>query len=196
MKHIKLLSVALLCLFFSSCGISRQKALIENLGKCRFDLQSVEQVSIAGNSWNRLIGEDGINLNAVPSIALNLLRADVPLDAVVNLKIDNTTMKPAAINQFQYIIGFQGKDFAEGVVNQKIDLQPGESMVVPVKISANIYKLLSDKEVNGFFTGSKGKDAKGMFNIKIKPSLNIGGKTIYYPGYITIDREISRKILL
>jgi len=75
MKHIKLLSVALLCLFFSSCGISRQKALIENLGKCRFDLQSVEQVSIAGNSWNRLIGEDGINLNAVPSIALNLLRA-------------------------------------------------------------------------------------------------------------------------
>lgn len=188
--------MAALCLILSSCGVSRQKSLIENLGKCRFDIQSVEQLSVAGNSINKLIGADGINLQSLPSLALYMLRGEIPLDGVINLKIANNTLKAAAINQFQYKIGFEGAELAEGVVTQKVDLKPGESTVVPVKISANIYKLITDPKISGFLSGAKDKNAKGLFTIKIKPSVNIAGKAIYYPGFITIDKEVSRKILL
>jgi LEA14-like dessication related protein len=186
-----LVSISLL----SSCGISRQKAQIENLGKCKFDIQSVDSVRVAGTSIQKILKGDGIDLSALPSVALGMLRKNIPLDAVIRLKIENPTLKKAAINQFQYIILFEKKQLAEGIVNQSISLDPGQSTVASVRLNTNIYELINNGDLAGFI-GSKSNTKKGLFTIKIKPSINVAGKSIFYPGYITIDREVSRNILL
>jgi hypothetical protein len=43
---------------------------------------------------------------------------------------------------------------------------------------------------------TSGTEKKGMLTVKIKPSIKIGNTLVKYPGYITIDKEISSKILL
>lgn len=184
-------SIALL----SSCGVSRQKAQIENLGKCKFDIQSVDSIRVAGTSIQKIVKSDGIDLSALPSVALGMLRKNIPLDAVVRLKIQNPTLKKAAINQFQYIVLFEKKQLAEGIVNQAISLDPGQSTIASVRLNTNIYELINNGDLAGFI-GSNSNTKKGLFTIKIKPSINIAGKSIFYPGYITIDKEVSRNILL
>jgi LEA14-like dessication related protein len=181
--------------FLSSCGISKQKAQIENLGKCKFDIQSVDSIRVAGTSIQKIVKADGIDLSALPSVALGMLRKNIPLDAVIRLKIENPTLKKAAINQFQYIILFEKKQLAEGIVNQSISLDPGQSTVASVRLNTNIYELINNGDLAGFI-GSNSNTKKGLFTIKIKPSINVAGKSIFYPGYITIDREVSRNILL
>jgi len=179
----------------TSCGVSRQKAQIENLGKCKYDIQSVDSIRVAGTSIQKIVKSDGIDLSSLPSVALGMLRKNIPLDAVVRLKIQNPTLKKAAINQFQYIILFEKKQLAEGIVNQSISLDPGQSTIASVRLNTNIYDLINNGDLAGFI-GSNSNTKKGLFTIKIKPSINIAGKSIFYPGYITIDKEVSRNILL
>lgn len=179
----------------ASCGVSRQKAQIENLGKCKYDIQSVDSIRVAGTSIQKIVKSDGIDLSALPSVALGMLRKNIPLDAVVRLRIQNPTLKKAAINQFQYIILFEKKQLAEGIVNQSISIDPGQSTIASVRLNTNIYELINNGDLAGFI-GSNSNTKKGLFTIKIKPSINIAGKSIFYPGYITIDKEVSRNILL
>lgn len=179
----------------TSCGVSRQKAQIENLGKCKYDIQSVDSIRVAGTSIQKIVKSDGIDLSALPSVALGMLRKNIPLDAVVRLRIQNPTLKKAAINQFQYIILFEKKQLAEGIVNQSISLDPGQSTIASVRLNTNIYELINNGDLAGFI-GSNSNTKKGLFTIKIKPSINIAGKSLFYPGYITIDKEVSRNILL
>ncbi|MEJ5091729.1 hypothetical protein GEO21_16965 [Sphingobacterium faecium] len=179
----------------TSCGVSRQKAQIENLGKCKYDIQSVDSIRVAGTSIQKIVKSDGIDLSALPSVALGMLRKNIPLDAVVRLRIQNPTLKKAAINQFQYIILFEKKQLAEGIVNQSISIDPGQSTIASVRLNTNIYELINNGDLARFI-GSNSNTKKGLFTIKIKPSINIAGKSIFYPGYITIDKEVSRNILL
>lgn len=181
--------------FLASCGITNQKSQIENLGKCKFDIQSVDSIRIAGTSLQRIVKSDGIDLSALPSMAIGMLRRNVPLDAVIRLKIENPTLKKAAINQFQYIVLFEKQQLAEGIVNQSIALEPGQSTIAAVRLSSNIYELINNGDLTSFLS-SNSDTKKGLFTIKIKPSINIAGKAVFYPGYITIDREVSRNILL
>lgn len=194
LKNIGFVAILFITLF-ASCGITNQKSLIENLGKCKFDIQSVDSVKIAGTSIQKIVKGDGLDLSALPSMALGMLRKNVPLDAVVRLKIDNPTLKKAAINQFQYVVLFEKQQLAEGIVNQSISLEPGQSTIASVRLSSNIYELINNGDLTSFL-GSNSDTKKGLFTIKIKPSINIAGKSVFYPGYITIDKEVSRNILL
>ncbi|WP_282635848.1 hypothetical protein [Sphingobacterium thalpophilum] len=185
----------LLGLFVSACGVNRQKAQIENLAKCKFDVESVDSIRLAGTSLDRLIKNNEIDLGAAPGLALAYLRKDIPLDAVIRLKIDNPTLKKASINKFQYVILYGKQQLVEGIVNQSLQIDPGASTVANVRIAANIYDLLMNSDLKDFLMSSD-QNKKGIFTLKIKPSINIAGQSIFYPGYITIDKTVSRKILL
>ncbi|MCW8311677.1 hypothetical protein ABTW24_06230 [Sphingobacterium thalpophilum] len=185
----------LLSLFVSACGVNRQKAQIENLAKCKFDVESVDSIRLAGTSLDRLIKNNEIDLGAAPGLALAYLRKDIPLDAVIRLKIDNPTLKKASINKFQYIILYGKQQLVEGIVNQPLQIDPGASTVANVRIATNIYDLLMNSDLKDFLMSSD-QNKKGIFTLKIKPSINIAGQSIFYPGYITIDKTVSRKILL
>ena len=194
-KKILFGCLVVLGLFISGCGVNRQKAQIENLAKCKFDVESVDSIRLAGTSLQRLIRNNQIDLGAAPSLALAYLRKDIPLEAVIRLKIDNPTLKKASINKFQYIILYGGQQLVEGIVNQSLQIEPGESTVANVRIATNIYDLLKNSDLQDFLMSSD-ENKKGIFTLKVKPSINIAGQSVFYPGYITIDKAVSRKILL
>lgn len=193
MKFIK--SVLVLCcvLTLSGCAIN-QKAQVEALSKFGYQVESVDQIKLAGRDLNSYQTGGEVSLTSLPGIAFALLRQDLPLDARVNLKISNPTSTVTKINEFKYIIEMGGKPLFEGAVNENINLAKGQSMIVPLTFSANIFGVAKeqgfDKVLNDIFT----RKSNGFFALKIKPSVKIGGKNFFYPGYITVDKDFGKSI--
>lgn len=196
--------IFLLCLtavIIQSCGINRQQQQIKALEKCTYKITSADQITLAGADVKKIFTDQNLNLGSLPGLALGLLRKDIPLRARLNLEITNPSSNIAAINEFEYKILINKQELANGFVNQEVNVAPGQSTTVPVDLIANLYPFVSNSKVMGeiteFLQGAKGgPEKKGILTLKIRPSFKVGGVMVKYPGFITIDKEVSSKILL
>ena len=194
----KYIFICILAFIASSCGVSRK---IDILEKCNYSIKSADSVYLAGKDISKLVKNKTFELSNVPGLALALFRKNIPLSANVKLSINNPSSKTAAINQFDYIILIKGQELAAGSVDRKISVESGATTIVPVQINSNIYSFLSNgktmEEIVGFLSGTESGpgEKKGLVTIKIRPSFMVGNKLIKYPGYISIDKELSSKIL-
>lgn len=201
MKKLVLLTFVVLP-FFGCTGLNSQVSQIKALEDCKYEIQSIDSVSVANVDVSEMMGKDKVDLVKMPRLALALLRKNVPLKARVNLTISNPTNQLAAINQFEYKVLVKNRELAGGFVNRSIAVSPhGGTTTVPIQINSNVYQVLSDdKAMDAVYdfiigTGDETKERKGNLTIKIKPTLDVGNRQIQYPGYITIDKEISSKNL-
>lgn len=195
MKKLILICLAAVTLF--GCGVNKQAQQIKALEKCRYRVISASNISVAGTDVKRLINNQDINLGSLPALAFGLLRKDVPMRATINMEIENPAGNLAAINQFEYKILINNQELADGFVDRQVSIAAGQTVTVPVAVNVNVYQFISNarvmSEISDFLRGG---DRKGLVTLKIKPSIMVGGTLIKYPGYITIDKEFSSKILL
>ncbi len=190
-------------LLFSQCGVNKQIGQAKALGDCRYTIGSADSVYLAGTDVRQFRRLEDLNPARFPRLAAGLLTRNVPLDARINLDITNPTNKLAAINQLEYRILLAGQELFTGFLNQRIEVQPGGGRTrVPVRINANAYQLFTDPKTRDAFTqlvqnlGGAANTQPSKLTIKIKPTLTLGNKAINYPGYITIDQEVTNKILM
>ncbi len=196
----KILAFGIVLLGLCGCGVNKQAQQIAALEKCKYKLLSAEQVTLGGTNIASFSNLQDINLASLPGLALGLLTQDVPLKARLNLEITNPTGTAAAINDFEYKVLINNQELATGLVNQLVDVQPGGTTVVPVNVNLNAYRFISNKqvmqEVAAFLqSGTDLVARKGMLTLKIKPSIKVAGALVKYPGFLTIDKEISSKVL-
>ena len=193
--------LALLFLIVSSCGVNNQLDLAKAFEDCKYDIISADSVTVAGTDVSKLKNLKTSDLAKMPRLALAFINQNVPLRGVVNLRITNPTNKMAGINQFEYKVIIRGQELANGFVDRKVSVDPnGGTTTVPIKVNANIYSLLSNgntlKAITEFISSGNaaGSEVKETVTIKIKPTLDVAGKQVQYPGYISIDKEVSSKI--
>lgn len=181
-------------LFLSSCQVNK-KAQMQALADCEYDVESVEQVKFNGKKLDAYKGADGnYNISSLAGIAVALFSKELPLEGKINLKITNPEAKRAAINSFKYMIEIQGSPLFEGTVDQNVDLSQGQSAIVPLTFKANIFNKAKEKGFDRFFDELFNKKSEGFLVLKIKPSFKIAGQNIYYPSYITIDKNFASKL--
>ncbi len=186
----------------SGCGINKQAQQIKALEKCTYRIVSAEEIFVGGTNVKQLLQNQEINLATLPGLALSVLRKDVPLRTKLNLEIKNPTGESAAINEFEYKILINNAELAQGLVSNEVNVAPGQSVVVPVNMDVNLYPFVSNSKVMGeisdFIRGGKNgsPEKKGILTLKIRPSFKVGNTLVKYPGFITIDKEVSSKILL
>lgn len=200
--------VALLgiCGILSSCGVGRQVSEAKAFGECKYDLASVDSIYIAGidiREFKNIKSFQDLDLARYPRVAMALLRKDVPLDLRVNFDITNPTKNRAAINQLEYKVLLTNSEIFSGFLSQLIEVMPGTGKTrVPVKLSANVYQLLNNDQTRDEFVNlvttltGKTNTKPSKLTVKIKPTLDLGGKQINYPGYITFDKEITSDMVL
>lgn len=186
----------------AGCGINRQLKGIEAFEKCTYEIVSADSVFLAGQNVTTIVNTGTFDPAKLPGLALAYLRKDIPLAATVNLRISNPSAEPAAVNQFEYRVLIKDQEIATGFVNRKVEVAAGGgSVTVPVRLNSNVYSFLANgktmREITGFLAGGQagGTEKKSVVTIKFKPSIQSGSKLIKYPGWITIDKEISSKIL-
>lgn len=191
MRKLGLAIVALGIVLLSGCA-TNYKAQLNALGQFNYNVQSVDQLRIAGRDISSFSSGEGVSISSLPGIAFALLRQDLPLQGRINLQISNPTKTLANINEFKYIIELSGKPLFEGSVDENIRLATGESMVLPLSFSANIFGIAKeqgfDKVLGDIFT----RQSDAFLALKIKPSIKIGNKNYFYPGYITVDKDFGK----
>nr|WP_068886521.1 LEA type 2 family protein [Pedobacter panaciterrae] len=197
----KILLVCLMAIGIAGCGINRQAQQIKALERCKYRITSADEITLAGADVKKMITNQDINLGSLPGLALGLLRKDVPLRARLNLEVKNPSGNDAAINQFEYKILINKQELATGFVDREVNVAAGQATVVPVDMEVNIYPFISDskvmREITDFIqSGKNGPEKKGILTLKIRPSIKVAGGLVKYPGFITIDKEVSSKILL
>lgn len=201
MKKILVLVVIALPLLFNQCSVNQQISQAKALGNCRYTLASADSIYLAGVDVREFQKMEDLNLARFPRLAAGLLTRNVPLDARINLDITNPTGKLAGINQLEYKVLLTGQELFNGFLNQRIEVQPGGKTRVPIRLSTNAYNLISDAKTRDAFTqlvqnmSGKAGTQPSKLTIRIKPTLSLGNKSINYPGYITIDQEVTNKIL-
>jgi hypothetical protein len=198
----KILLLCLSAIVISSCGINRQAQQIKALEKCTYRITSADQITLGGADVKKMINNQDINMGSLPGLALGLLRKDVPLRARLNLEVKNPTGDDASINEFEYKILINRQELATGFVNQALNVGAGQTSTVPVDLEINVYPFVSNSKVMGEITDflksgkNGGPEKKGILTLKIRPSIKVGNSIVKYPGFITIDKEVSSKILL
>ena len=194
MKKIVGVFCLITVLFLSSCQVNK-KAQMQALADCEYDVESVEQVKFNGKKLDAYKGADGnYNISSLAGIAVALFSKELPLEGKINLKITNPEAKRAAINSFKYMIEIQGSPLFEGTVDQHVDLSQGQSAIVPLTFKANIFNKAKENGFDRFFDELFNKKSEGFLVLKIKPSFKIAGQNIYYPSYITIDKNFASKL--
>jgi len=199
MKRIILICLTVMTVV--GCGVNKQAQQIKALESCKYKIVSADNLSVAGADVKKLLNNQEINLASLPGLAFGLLRRDVPFHARLNMEINNPSGNLAAINQFEYKVLINKQELATGFVNQQVSIPAGQSVVVPVDLNVNIYQFISNakvmSEISDFVRGSaNGQERKGLVTLKIRPSIMVGGTLIKYPGFISIDKEVSSKLLL
>lgn len=193
MKRLGLSILVATIFLLSGCALN-QKAQIAALGKFNYDVTSVQNMRIAGRDINSFETGGGVSLSSLPGLAMALLTKDLPLEATVNLQMTNPTSTITKINEFKYLIEMDGKPLFEGSVNENINLAQGQSMVVPLTFSANLFGVAKEKGIESVLSDIFTRKSDAFLALKIKPSVKIGGKNYFYPGYITVDKDFGKSI--
>lgn len=186
---------------YLGCGLDRQAKELRALENCRYEFISADSVYLAGANVNKLIADGRVDPGSLPGVALGFLNRDIPLSGILQVRITNPTKNRAGIQQFDYKILVEDREIVDGTSDQPISIPGGETVMVPVKLQANVYSFLSDRQtLNKLLTflqhvrdGQTTEKIKLTF--KIKPTLALGNKQVNYPGYITIDKEVDGDFL-
>lgn len=193
MKRLGIVVLVASVFILNSCALN-QRAQVEALGKFNYDVTSVQNMRVAGRDINSFETDGGVSLSSLPGIAMALLTKDLPLEATVNLQMTNPTSTVTKINEFKYLIEMGGKPLFEGSVNENINLGQGQSMVVPLSFRANLFGVAKERGIEKVLSDLFTRKSDAFLALKIKPSIKIGGKNYFYPGYITVDKDFGKSI--
>lgn len=183
----------------SGCTVNRQVEEIKTLSKCEFSINSVEKIVIGGTDLKKIIQTGEINLTKMPALTLGFLSRNIPLNTSFILEITNPTANKAAISQFDYQLFINQQELVEGEMNEKIEILPGKSVLVPLEFSFNIYEFLASNaiDIQDFIQASENGEVKEVqLIIKIKPGILIGNQLVKYPSFITIEKTLNNEALL
>lgn len=184
------------------CGIDRQTKELRALEKCEYELVSADSVLLAGTDVGQLIKSGRVDLARLPGVAMGFLSGNVPLSAVLNVRVTNPTNTLAGIRQFAYIIEVEGQELIDGTSDLPVRVPAGETVTVPVRLQGNMYQMLSNQSilqrVMAYVQATQAGTANEPVNmtIKIKPTVALGNSEINYPGYISIHREFDPSTLI
>jgi len=197
----KILLICFAAVTIMGCGVNKQAQQIKALEKCKYKVVSATNLSVAGTDVKKLMNNQSFNLGSLPALAFGLLRRDVPFHATLNMEVTNPSNNDASVNQFEYKVLINGQEIASGFLNQEVSIAPGQSVVVPLEVNTNVYQFINNAKVMGEIAdflraGKDGPEKTGLITLKIRPSFMLAGALIKYPGFITINKEVSSKILL
>ena len=204
-KSALFLLLALPALFYA-CGVSRQIGEAKALGDCKYNIVSADSMLVAGydvREFKNIRNIEDINPLKYPRLAAGILARNIPFGTRINLQITNPTLKLAALNQLEYRVLLAGKELANGFINQRIEVpSAGGKTIVPVHLKTNAYDLVTDPATRDAFTnlmrnlsGDKSSTPTKV-TIKIKPTIDMFNKAVNYPGYITIEQELTSNMLV
>lgn len=181
----------------SSCRTVRE---LKALAKCQFRIASVGNTQLAGINVQNIRTFSDLSFAQAGKITSSYMSGNLPLTFTLNVQAKNPNDELAALNRLEWIALFDDIELLNGVVNQRVAIQPNGGVAsIPLQVSCNLRKVLSklqkDKALSSPFELADERNRPKRVSLKLKPSITIGkkGRSIPYPGYITVKKEFTAK---
>ncbi|MFQ3579820.1 MAG: hypothetical protein SNJ71_06750 [Bacteroidales bacterium] len=178
----------MLCIMMltNSCTIFETRRLAE----CSFQIEKLENIKVSGISVFSPDYKPQIGFKDMAVLSQGFMKGELPLECVVHIGVNNPNDKKAAVNAIKWIALIDGQEIAHGELERRFEIAPKQKAVFPMNVNVNIATYFQNgdrretfEKIKGFFTQA---NLPERLSIKVKPSMRIGRKSIYYPGYITI----------
>lgn len=183
----KFFAFLLLGVMLSSCGAFQQLTQMANLRNCSFDLDKVDNVTVAGINVNNLSSFSAADLLKV---AACIKAKKVPVEMNVKVGVDNPGTTDATVTRMQWVCTVDDQSLATGTVAEKFTVPASGSTTIPIKVNMNAYDIFSSsgvEAVKAFVNSfSKEDNTSSRVAVKVKPTVSLGGATVTFPNYITL----------
>jgi hypothetical protein len=188
MKILKSVSVVFFMLIaITSCEVLDQMSQMQQLALCGFKVTGVNRVHIAGIQMDENTRKS--------DLTAALFKRELPVDFDLQLNIDNPNDKTAAMNRMDYELFIDNKQILAGQMNKTVSVLPKSNSNVSMPIAIDLFKVLNnetqDALVNLAFklTGDQSNPADIL--LKVKPYIQVGGKTLAYPGFLDLKYTLK-----
>lgn len=193
---IVIVSMLASCIMFVSCSelasIASQLAGVANLVNCEYSLKNISNLSVAGVNLKQ-VTNGKVTIADAAKLALAITQKSIPLAMDVNINVKNPTTSNANVTSMAWGLDINRSEIARGTNGMSYTINPKTTSVVPLGVSTDIYSVFSKKGIDSLksFAGSFQKDGtSSQMDLRIKPSVNIAGKKVSAPNYITITKKV------
>jgi len=189
----KLLIFTSILLLINGCSILTE---LTAFTKCEFSFHSAQNPTVCGiNVTNRSSFSDFSFLDG-QKIAGNLLNGALPFAITANVEVVNPGATTAAVNSIEWIAFIDDIQVAQGSLADRVEIAPGGGKsMIPIRIQADLFDYLEGDNprtmINFALNLVDAGNQPTRLSMKIKPSVMIGGQSVYYPGFFTIKKEFS-----
>lgn len=184
-------------MLFSSCdaiqSLLGQVSSVANLINCEYSLKNVDNVSVAGVNVKDLT-EGNVTATDVVKLSAALLSKNIPLAMDMNINVKNPTDKAASLTNMDWALDIESSQFATGTVKKSYNIGAKRTSTVPLNVGTDLYSLFSQKGLESLksFAGSfTNNGTSSKVGVRIKPSLQVAGKTFKAPNYINITKNVG-----
>ncbi len=193
------LKITLLLLVFvvSACDVVNNLSSMYNFTKCDFRLSSIDNVRLAGVNVQNVTNLSSLSILDAARITTAYATNQLPLSFNLNVEVKNPNKEKAVMNGMEWILLIDNIEMTRGNLNQRVEVMPNnQSAIMPLTLSFDLKKVLSGKSADA--VANFGMNLAGQGNkpsriaLKAKPSVVVGGITIPYPDYITIQNDFGK----
>lgn len=196
MKYLRIILVfILLAATVTSC-----KTLMSyvNVVKCDFRMESVTDTKLAGMNIQSVRSFSDLNFLQVGNLTKAYLGGNIPLELLLNIEGKNPNTSEATMASFDWIVFIDEIQMVSGTNDQEYQIPAnGGSQIIPLKISVNLLEVLNNETKNALlnfaFNLADASNKPTRIDLKIKPTVNVAGIPITYPGYIDLGTEFGGK---
>jgi hypothetical protein len=122
----------------------------------------------------------------------------LPLDFTLNLEGKNPNDSPAGLGHFAWILDMDGNQLTTGTMDKSFEIPAnGGTSPIPLAVTLDLRKVLSGKNLDSMLNLALNVAGEGTkpthLTLKLKPSVQVAGQDLDYPGYITLTQEFGGK---
>ena len=194
-KLKNILMIVLVTFGLVSCDVMNQVAQMANFANCTFNFSSVNQIQMLGIDLSKGMTKDNLNITQAISLAEALRNRRLPVNFNLNLDVNNPNPIAASLSKMDYIVSLNGKQVISTTMSQSINVPANASNTISIPISTDLFQLFSgesaDAIVNLAFKLAGASSNPVNVGIKVKPYINVGGRQLAYPDYITMNKTLQ-----
>ena len=194
MKKIRVFVLVAFVLSMGSCKLMNE---VTAFAKCKFEFEKLENVKLAAIDIEKTNSITSLGLTDIGKITKAVLNKELMLDMNAVLKITNPNAQNAALNRTDWILMIDDVEITRGTTNQRVEIPAKSSSYMPIHTAFNLMEVFSGKSKEAMFSLARNiagvGDTPSRVVLKVKPSLDVAGVVVPYPGYIDLERNIGKK---
>ena len=195
MKKLGLIGLGIFAVWLSSCSVAKQIDMAKTFAKCDFSVQNIEHMQLADIKIQNVKSAKDLSLKKAAQLTDALTKKTLPLTFTINLSVENPNEKPAGMSRLEWIVLIDNNEIVRGALDQIVEILPDSDATVPLNIEMDLKKSFSNESAESLvklaFNLAGEGDKPTRITVKVKPTINVAGLNIEYPGYIDVHTKIN-----